>query len=75
MKIRALLPRRSLVRGSTAMPRPGTRSGGPRHNLREHGLAGAALAAVVIAVPTGIIRTPFYHRMMPVKWWDYRTRQ
>ncbi len=34
-------------------------------------LTGTALAAVVIAVPTGIIQTPFYHRMTPVTWWDY----
>ncbi len=34
-------------------------------------LAGTVLSAVVIAVPTGIIRTPLYHRMTPVSWWDY----
>lgn len=34
-------------------------------------LAGSVLAAVVIAVPTGIIQTPLYHRMTPVTWWDY----
>lgn len=34
-------------------------------------LAGTVLAAVVIAVPTGIIRTSLYHRMTPVTWWDY----
>ena len=32
-------------------------------------LAGTALAAVVIAVPAGIIQTPLYHRMTPVTWW------
>jgi hypothetical protein len=26
--------------------------------------------AVVIGVPTGIIATPFYHRMTPVLWWN-----
>jgi hypothetical protein len=31
----------------------------------------AALAAVLIGVPTGIIRTPLYHRMTPVLWWNY----
>jgi hypothetical protein len=35
------------------------------------GLGGAALAAVVVAIPTGIIATPFYHRMTPVLWWNY----
>lgn len=35
------------------------------------GLGGAVLAAVVIAIPTGIIHTPFYHRMTPVLWWNY----
>ena len=34
-------------------------------------LAGAAMAAVAIAVPTGIIQSPLYHRMTPVTWWDY----
>ena len=33
--------------------------------------AGAVLAAVVIGIPTGIIVTPFYHRMTPVTWWAY----
>lgn len=31
----------------------------------------AAVTALVIGVPTGIIRTPFYHRMVPVQWWNY----
>lgn len=30
--------------------------------------AGAALAAVLFGIPTGIIRMPFYHRMTPVTW-------
>jgi hypothetical protein len=36
-------------------------------------LAGlAALAgAVVLGVPTGVIPTPFYTRMTPVRWWNY----
>lgn len=29
------------------------------------------LTALVIGIPTGIIRTPFYHRMTPVLWWNY----
>ncbi len=33
--------------------------------------ATAAGAALIIGVPTGIIRTPFYHRMTPVQWWNY----
>lgn len=33
--------------------------------------ASAALIAVVIAVPTGIIRTSWYSRMTPVLWWNY----
>lgn len=28
------------------------------------------LTAVVIGVPTGIISSPFYHRMTPVLWWN-----
>jgi hypothetical protein len=35
------------------------------------GVAGAALAAVLIGIPTGIIQTPFYHRMTPVTWWSH----
>jgi hypothetical protein len=35
------------------------------------GLGGAVLAAGVIAIPTGIIATPLYHRMTPVLWWNY----
>lgn len=33
-------------------------------------LAGS-LAALVMGVPTGVIRTGFYSRMTPVTWWDY----
>ncbi len=29
------------------------------------------LTALVIGIPTGIIQTPFYHRMTPVLWWNY----
>lgn len=34
-------------------------------------LAGGALAGLLMGVPTGIIRTGFYTRMTPVRWWDY----
>lgn len=30
-----------------------------------------ALTALIIGVPTGIVRTPFYTRMTPVLWWNY----
>lgn len=32
---------------------------------------GMVAVALLIGVPTGIIRTPFYHRMTPVQWWNY----
>ena len=35
------------------------------------GLVAAALTALVIGIPTGIIATSFYHRMTPVLWWNY----
>lgn len=28
-------------------------------------------AALVMGVPTGVLQTPFYTRMTPVRWWDY----
>jgi hypothetical protein len=31
----------------------------------------AALAAMVMGVPTGIVQTSYYTRMTPVTWWDY----
>ena len=31
----------------------------------------AGVAAVVMGVPTGIVRTDFYHRLTPVLWWNY----
>lgn len=34
-------------------------------------VAAAAVAAVLIGVPTGIISTALYHRMTPVLWWNY----
>lgn len=34
-------------------------------------ILGAAGTALVIGVPTGIIRTPFFGRMVPVQWWNY----
>ena len=30
-----------------------------------------AVTGMLIAIPTGIIRTPFYTRMTPVLWWNY----
>jgi hypothetical protein len=27
--------------------------------------------ALVVGIPTGIIQTPWYHRMTPVLWWNY----
>lgn len=33
--------------------------------------AAAALTALIIGVPTGIVRTPIYLRMTPVVWWNY----
>lgn len=35
------------------------------------GTGGVVLAAMLIGIPTGIIATPFYHRMTPVTWWSY----
>jgi hypothetical protein len=32
--------------------------------------AGAVGAALVLGIPTGVIRTPFYTRMTPVLWWN-----
>ena len=31
----------------------------------------AFFAALAIGIPTGIIETPWYHRMTPVLWWNY----
>ena len=31
----------------------------------------AAVAALLMGVPTGIVRTSFYTRMTPVMWWNY----
>ena len=31
----------------------------------------AVATALVIGIPTGIIQTPWYHRMTPVLWWNY----
>lgn len=35
------------------------------------GAVAAAVAALAIGIPTGIIQTPWYHRMTPVLWWNY----
>lgn len=32
---------------------------------------GAAIMALLIGIPTGVIPSTFYHRMTPVTWWDY----
>jgi len=34
-------------------------------------VAVAVLAALIMGVPTGVVRTDFYTRMTPVTWWDY----
>ncbi|EGD42834.1 hypothetical protein ACFVJS_15790 [Nocardioides sp. NPDC057772] len=31
----------------------------------------AIATALLIGIPTGIIQTPWYHRMTPVLWWNY----
>lgn len=31
----------------------------------------AVVAGLAMGIPTGIVQTPFYHRMTPVTWWDY----
>lgn len=41
----------------------------PRHWAVTAG--GAALTALAVGIPTGIIHTPFYTRMTPVLWWNY----
>jgi hypothetical protein len=33
--------------------------------------AAAVVAALVVGVPTGVVQTSLYHRMTPVRWWDY----
>lgn len=40
---------------------------------RRWGAAAASTAVVyvVVAVPTGVVSTPFYTRMTPVFWWNY----
>lgn len=32
---------------------------------------GAIVAALIVAIPTGIVHTAFYVRMTPVLWWNY----
>jgi hypothetical protein len=34
-------------------------------------IVGAALTALAIGIPTGIVQTSFYTRMTPVLWWNY----
>lgn len=35
------------------------------------GFVAAAVTALVIGIPTGIVETSWYHRMTPVLWWNY----
>ena len=35
------------------------------------GAVAAVVTALIIAIPTGIIETPWYQRMTPVLWWNY----
>jgi len=35
------------------------------------GSVAALVTALVIGIPTGIIETPWYHRMTSVLWWNY----
>lgn len=32
---------------------------------------GTTVTALLIGVPTGVVRSPFYTRMTPVLWWNY----
>lgn len=34
-------------------------------------IAIAALLAILIGIPTGVVSNPLYHRMTPTTWWDY----
>ena len=36
-------------------------------------LAGTALTAALIGIPTAVVPTPFFSRMTPVLWWNYPT--
>lgn len=47
----------------------GLRSWAPRRWLAV--LVAGGLSALATGVPTGIVPTPFYHRMTPVLWWNY----
>ena len=35
------------------------------------GLVAAVATGLLIGIPTGIVETPWYHRMTPVLWWNY----
>jgi len=48
---------------------PGVRGWGPRRWFAA--TVGAVASAAMIGIPTGIIETPYYHRMTPVLWWNY----
>ena len=45
------------------------RGWGPRRWLAA--TAGTVASAAMIGIPTGIIETPYYHRMTSVLWWNY----
>ena len=53
--------------------------GGSRSPLREQwpgrrlavALLSAAVVALAVGVPTGVVPTPLYTRMTPVVWWNY----
>jgi len=34
-------------------------------------IATAAVLAILIGIPTGVVANPLYHRMTPTTWWDY----
>ena len=60
----------------TAPPASGvSRSSALRDRWPARRLAVASLSAAVLAlavgVPTGVVPTPFYTRMTPVVWWNY----
>lgn len=42
-----------------------------RWDILRYLVAAAAGWLVLTGVPTGIVETPLYFRMTPVRWWDY----
>jgi hypothetical protein len=53
-----------------AAPRLGALRGWPARRWLLAGLA-ALVGAAIVGVPTGVIPTPLYTRMTPVRWWNY----